>query len=128
MSSFTLAKFDPVPGKRREGRQVYVCMNDLWFWIGHPDSGSGVEIKAGFETDFASLPSWLVRLVPRWVRDQLAKPSALHDRMREDLAFALPDSDGLFWVAMKADGVTPLLCEAAFAAVRLNTSRVQHNR
>lgn len=127
VSSFTRARFDPIPGKRREGRQVYRCLDDLWFWIGKPDSGCGVEIKAGFETDFASMPAWLVRLVPRWVRDQLAKSSALHDRMREDLQFALTNCDGLFWVAMKADGVNAILCGLAFRAVRLNTSRTKHN-
>ena len=127
MSSFTRAKFDPIPGKRREGRQVYRCLDDLWFWIGKPDSGCGVEIKAGFETDFASMPAWLVRLVPGWVRDQLSKSSALHDRMREDLGFSLPDSNGLFWVALKADGAHPLLAWLAFFAVCSNTSRTRHN-
>lgn len=127
MSSFTRARFDPVPGKRREGRQVYRCMDDLWFWIGKPDSGCGVRIKAGFETDFASWPRRVARLLPRWLRDKFAKSSALHDRMREDLDFALPDCDGLFWVALKADGVHPILCDLAFFAVRTNTSRTRHN-
>lgn len=146
MSSYTAARLVPtgtsVDG-RPQFRVVGAAGNGLWFYVGAPDSGVGVHVPEGFLTDRASWPGWLrglLRLLGlgafvQWVDACLAKAAIIHDRLREDLAFALVDCDALFLVALKADLPTwsgprwagVLLSEVAFACVRLNRSREQHN-
>jgi hypothetical protein len=131
VSSFTEARFEEVVGKRREGRKVYRAAASFRFWIGHPDAGMCIMIPQGFETDGASIPVPILRLLPGslrdWVMGQLAKSAAVHDLMREDLQFSLMDADALFLVAMEADGVNWALKWVAFAAVRTNKSRDPHS-
>lgn len=134
MSSFTEADWRRVAGRRRDWRPVYAPAGPFRFYIGAPDPDRGcwIEVPAGFETDFASLPTWLMVILwlvglLRSVCDQLAIPAALHDFMREGLEFELIDGDALFLVAMKARRVNPVLREIAFLAVRTNRDRIRHN-
>lgn len=137
MSSFTDATLSLLPGEKRgawrwwlfrlPGRQLYGADHAFRFYIGNPDFGCGVEIPTGFTTDMASIPAIVLWILPRhlrnWIAEQLAKPSIVHDRMRDDLQFNLIDADALFLVAMKAAKVNPLLREIAFLCVRANSSR-----
>lgn len=127
MSSFTRAEFERVEGKERGGRPVYRAKTAFSFYIGNPETGCTIGVPAGFETDFASIPAWIGRLLPRWIAKALSKSAALHDRMREDMQFNLIDCDALMLVAMRADKVPSWLRWATFFAVRTNKSRVQHN-
>lgn len=146
MSSYTRARLVPT-GTSADGRPQFrvagAAGDGMWFYVGAPDSGVGVHVREGFLTDRASWPGWLRRLLAflglawlvRWVDACLTKAAIVHDRLREDLAFALVDCDALFLVALKADLPTwsgprwarVALSELAFACVRLNRSREQHN-
>lgn len=124
MSSFTEATFTDT-GKKRRGRRVFRIDEGMRFYIGFVGSTLWVDVPAGFETDGPSAPAWAIRLLPSgWART-LAKPSAVHDCLREDLRYAKIDGDAIFLTAMKANDTPVLLRILAFVLVRLNHSRAR---
>lgn len=148
MSSFTAAQTVWTGRTNAAGRRVYRVDgaegDGFVFWVGNPVTGQRVHVREGFTSDLASWLSARTRRVLRWVGlawlvgwvdDCLAKAAIVHDRLREDLQYTLEDCDALFLSAMTADLPNwrgPLwarraLREAAFLAVRTNTSRVKHN-
>lgn len=135
MSSFTRATWRWIPDALRAGRPEAEILGEagdgFHFWIGRPDSGCSIHVPEGFRTDGASIPKWILRLLPsrfrRWILGQLLKAAAVHDRMREDLRFELEDADCIFLLAMYAERTNPMVRLLAFHLVRTNRSRTLHN-
>ena len=119
MSSFTRALLEPT-GKTREGRAVFRVVENFQFEIGRKGSGIAVAVPAGFETDLASVPWWALRLVDAGA---MVRSAAVHDRLREDLAFTKLQGDAIFLTALEAEGVKRWQRELVFCAVRINRSR-----
>lgn len=119
MSSFTRALIEPT-GKTCEGRAVFRVAQDFLFEIGRKGSGIAVTVPAGFETDLASVPWWALRLVDVGA---MARSAAVHDRLRQDLAFTKLQGDAIFLTALEAEGVKRWQRELVFLAVRSNSSR-----
>lgn len=148
MSSFTRAQVHPRAPAWAGGPRQYVVRGEVgdgfWFYFGRPEDRRGIHIPEGFVTDGASIPRWIMRVLPRrirrWVAERLFKSAILHDRLRELLEFSLIEADAYFLVALEADGLRwhgqaksifhragrVLLREAAFIAVRNNRSRINH--
>lgn len=135
MSSFTEATWRWIPDALRARRPEAEILgpegDGFHFWIGHPDAGCRIHVPEGFRTDGASIPQWILRLLPsrfrRWLLGQMLKAAAVHDRLREDLRFELVDSDCIFLLAMHVEGTHPVVRFLAFHLVRGNRSRTQHN-
>ena len=123
MSSFTKAVFEPT-GKTYEGRIVWRAAEAFVFEIGYLGSGLKIEVPKGFETDGPSVPFWLSRFINA---GSMVRSSAVHDKLREDLRFSKLEGDAILLTAMAAEGVSPILRELTYLAVRLNKSRVRHN-
>jgi hypothetical protein len=84
-SSFvTPLRYEPVIGKSRGGRQVYRITAPFVYDIGTLGSGVSVEVEAGFETDFASVP----RLADDWFglnpTGRHSKAVVIHDKLYSD--------------------------------------------
>ena len=124
MSSFTRARFEAT-GERRNGRALYRITDGLTFDVGYLGSGVQVRVPAGFVTDGPTMPAWAARLLPART---MMKAAAVHDRLREDPRFSKADGDGIFYVAMCAEGTPVWLRWPAFLAVCLNRSRAQHQQ
>lgn len=128
MSRFTDATFE-VTARRRRGRLVVRLTSPFVYEVGYLGSGWKLEARAGFETDFASiplLPSWFPASIIRvrdWIADKLARSAVAHDLCRSDARVPKLLGDWIFWEAMGADRVPAWLRAVAFAAVLLNFSR-----
>ncbi|QNH91685.1 hypothetical protein SR18_gp034c [Caulobacter phage SR18] len=131
MSSFTEAAWEPVQGKKREGRQVYRIKgrngDGLWFYIGFKGSGLAVHVPENFETDELSIPGAVGWLVPKAVKAKAVRSAAVHDLLCEDPRFSRPDADAQFWAAMTAEGVPPFWRKVFFDAVTTNNSKERYN-
>lgn len=127
MSSFTEATFEET-GKKIGGRKVYRIKGrdgmGLRYYIGFEGSGQSVHVPEGFLTDGPSAPPFLRWLLPV---GKMVKAAAVHDMLREDDRYSLIECDAIFLMAMQAEGTPALWREAAFAAVRTNSSRTKHN-
>jgi len=79
MSDFTSPLIVRVEQRERSGRGVYTVMQPFTYHVGKKNSGLEIEVPAGFETDFASIPwfaSWLIS--PGGLH---AKAAVLHDAL-----------------------------------------------
>jgi len=97
--------------------------------IGYLGSGWLLTARAGFETDFASiplLPPWVparVRRLRDSVADRLARSAVAHDLCRSDRRIPKLLGDMIFWEAMGVDKVPPALRLLALVLVLLNFNR-----
>lgn len=127
MSSFTEATFEDsglTVGTRKFYRIKGRDGNGFFYHIGYVGSGVTVHVPEGFLTDGPSAPPLLRWLLPV---GKMVKASAVHDMLREDERYTLIECDAVFLMAMQAEGTPALWREAAFAAVRTNSSRTKHN-
>jgi hypothetical protein len=79
-------------------------------------------VPEGFETDFASVPTWLTWLIPRYGR--YTKAAILHDwlcKRAERGEFRWVDADGVFRRMMRELGVPVLRRWLMWTAVRLHS-------
>lgn len=131
MSSFTRARFVAVPGKKREGRQVYRIEGDgeygFTFYIGYEGSTLWVHVPEGFETDGPSIPAWARPTIPKSAVERAMKSAAVHDLLREDPRFSAADADAVFWAAMTAENTPSFWRWVFFNAVISNGSKERHN-
>lgn len=131
MSSFTEASWATIPGKTREGRQVFRVKgrdgDGLWFFIGFKGSGLAVHVPENFETDELSIPGVLGWAVPKRIKQKAVKSSAVHDLLCEDPRFSRADADAQFWAAMAAEGVPYFWRKILFDAVTTNNSKERYN-
>jgi hypothetical protein len=105
MSRFTEASFT-LTGDLKNGRPVAVLTSDLVYEVGHLGSGWIVKAKAGFRTDLASLPLWLLRTGEgKQLSRQLARAAIVHDVMRAERKWPKFLGDYVFWEAMAVDSV-----------------------
>ena len=64
MSSFTNPLRVEITQRDVKGRTLAVLLEDFSYWIGEETSDDFINVKAGFETDFASVPRALWWLCP----------------------------------------------------------------
>ena len=85
-----------------DGRN-YTLVRDLT-WL-NADGLTGYTVPQGFKTDLASIPSLLHSLIPK--TGKFNRASVLHDYFYRtpELGLTRGEADGLFLVAMRADGV-----------------------
>jgi hypothetical protein len=128
VSRFTEATFE-VTARKQRGRVVVRLTSPFAYEVGYRGSGWTLWARAGFETDFASipvLPSWTPRWIRRardWTADKLARSAVAHDLCRLDPRVPKLTGDLIFLEAMGVDRVPLPLRLVAFAAVLLNFSR-----
>ena len=84
-SSFvTPLEYAPIPGQRREGRQLYCLTSPFVYDIGFKGSGVTIEVESGFVMDFASIPRLaddLFGLNPMGTHN---KAVVIHDKLYAD--------------------------------------------
>lgn len=123
MSRFTEARYELSGGYVR-GRPLVCLTTPLVYMVGHLNSGVPLTAPAGFCTDLASLPGWVMRF--EWGRRlarKLARSSIVHDLLRSDPRWPKLTGDVIFLEAMGVDGVRLSWRIVAFVAVLLNFNR-----
>jgi hypothetical protein len=124
MSRFTDATWEDTGRLNDRGRPVYRLTSPLAYEIGFLGSGWVIEAPAGFETDLASVPTWLLRR--SWGRrtaERFALPSVVHDQARSDPRMPKLLGDYVFFEAAGVLGISIALRLIAYAGVLLNFSR-----
>lgn len=116
MSSFTTPlEYEPT-GAFSAWRPVVRLTAGFTYHVGDEDSGIVVDVPAGFETDFASVPRATSKLIrPDGV---LAKPGTLHDYLYRRGKVSRLVADLYFWEAMGIAGVPLWERICCFLAVR----------
>ena len=126
MSAYTEASLEPA-GYKANGRAIFRAVGGFRFYVGYLGSSIHIDVPDGFLTDGPSAPEWALRLLPKFWAQSLAKPSCVHDLLREDPHFDKFDGDVQFLCAMKAAKVPAPLMWVAFFLVLSNGSRAQRN-
>ena len=122
MSRFTEATWE-ANGETVRGRPIVCLTSPLAYQVGFLGSGWTIEASAGFCTDLASIPAFILRT--GWgkrLADEIARSAIVHDRMRLG-AWPKLLGDYVFYEAMGVDGVPHILRVAAFLAVLVNFNR-----
>lgn len=126
MSSFTEEFEYEDSGRSRNGRPIYRLTKSFTYYVGslkHPLAA--IEVPAGYETDFASVPRylwWLFHPTGLW-----AKASALHDYLYDKHAeVSKTISDAIFLEAMLVAKVNPVVAFLFFTVVRIVQSLKDH--
>jgi hypothetical protein len=99
MSRFTQSE---EPLGRFVGDETYRLEEDMEYWLGGDETGVIIVVPKGFETDFASIPRFFQRLLPKL--DKHRRAAILHDFLyaRHGLNIYSRDvCDGIFLEAMK---------------------------
>lgn len=123
MSRFTEAAYD-LTGETKNGRPLVCLTSPLAYEVGFLGSGWTITAPAGFCTDLASIPAFILRT--GWgerLAAEIARSAIVHDRMRSDTRWPKLLGDYAFFEAMGVDGVPlhkRLIC---LAAVLLNFNR-----
>lgn len=95
-------RYEKIKGKESYfGRPVYRLI-EPFSWS---DGKHSVECEAGFQTDFASIPEWIVFLNPK--DKKWKEASVIHDkacRMTEDNLLTYRTADAIFYHAMRDAG------------------------
>lgn len=76
-----------------------------------------VEVPAGFETDFASVPRWPV--VFTLLGERIYAAAVLHDWLYRTGQVSRREADALFYRAMRAEGIARPYALAAWLGARL---------
>lgn len=96
-SSFvTPLEYAPIPGQRREGRQLYCLTSPFVYDIGFKGSGVTIEVEAGFETDFASIPRLADDLFGLNPMGRHNKAVVIHDKLYADANLAAIIAERIF--------------------------------
>lgn len=94
-----------------------------------PGEGQPIVVRAGRETDFASVPRVLAFLATDW--RQSARPAVLHDAGYQDAFWLIDAGDGaarhctrrqadaIFYEALRVEGASWFKANAMWTAVRL---------
>jgi hypothetical protein len=102
-------------GIARDGRQIFRLLDSFQYELG---TGLIIEVPAGFETDYASVPRFFWRLLPPW--GQHGKAAVLHDFLyRQASGVSKVVADAVFVDAMSSLGVPWWQRMAMFWAVAL---------
>ena len=93
---------------------------DVWR-VGEPVSfysellGAWIDVPAGFETDFASIPRFLHRLLPK--NGEYDAPAIVHDWLYANGLYHKDTADKIFLEALTSIGVAPWKRQAMYRAV-----------
>lgn len=82
-----------------------------------------IQCDVGFETDFASIPEWIIFLNPK--NGKWKKASVIHDKAclvasKRTTGLNYKDADLLFYYAMRDDGASRFTANFLYFWVRLN--------
>jgi hypothetical protein len=83
-----------------------------------------IHVPAGFQTDFASVPRFFWRILPRTDK-RIGKPSIIHDYIYKEpsIKFTRKQADEEFREAMACVGANAFDRNIAYAAVRVGGAR-----
>ncbi len=113
MSSFTKAKYSPLP----DGRHWTVDPPGFDYEIGKEGSGKKIHIPEGFKTDFASVPRIFWSYIPPW--GKYGPASVLHDFLYMRQLYSRGKSDKIFLEAMKVLKVSWIKRRLIYGGVRM---------
>ena len=112
-------------GKRRDRRRVYKVIEGFSYWTNKVGGRDGVRIvvKAGFETDLASIPS--LPFLPNpggslWDDAAIVHDMALVAAAKGFLTYA--EADAVFYYALRDRGCSVFTAALFWAAVRLRAA------
>jgi len=95
------------------------------------DDGSRIIVENGFATDFASIPWFFTRILPKTgsTRRPFGRAGVLHDYLyRKQLvcgkSITRKQADTIFYEAMISDGVSKLVAYVMYKAVRIGAWNV----
>lgn len=117
MSSFTSPLRVEITQKKVRGRPLARLVESFVYEVGALGSGDVVEVPAGFETDFASVPRlfWIVEPP----LGDAGKAAVIHDRLYATRERSRRAADRVFLEAMGVLGVARWKRLVLYAAVRL---------
>jgi len=113
-----MAHFDGLPVPMLPISHLYWRIEKPFTYFSDVDAGHVVRIRAGFITDFASVPRLLWSLYPRW--GSYGYAAIVHDYLYgEDTQVATREiADQIFFEAMRVQGVPLLRANVLYFAVR----------
>lgn len=117
MSRFTQ---DQEPLGRFVGAETYRLEEEMIYWVGGDETGVAISVPKGFETDFASIPRFFQRLLPKL--DKHRRAAIVHDFLYARQGFNVYDRkrcDEIFLEAMGILNVPTWKRHAMYRAVRL---------
>lgn len=101
------------------GEKEWTLLEDFMFYLDDGDDTSEtILIRAGFTTDFASVPRWLWWLYPPY-SPQYGKAAVLHDGVYCAHTYSQIQCDGLFLDGMRVLGANRITRNTMHAAVRV---------
>jgi hypothetical protein len=104
MSRFTTPLRIEDTGIVHDGRVIFRLLESFDYELGAERSGYVIHVPIGFETDYASVPSFFWRFLPPW--GQYGKAAVLHDFLyRKASGFSKVLADSIFYEAMDLLGV-----------------------
>jgi len=95
---------------------------DVWR-VGEPVSfysellAAWIDVPVGFETDFASIPRFLHRLLPK--NGEYDAPAIVHDYLYHTGYYHKDTADKIFLEAMTSINVSPLVRQTMYRAVKM---------
>lgn len=101
----------------RNGQGVFIVKDPIVVTVGFRP----FIIPSGFETDGATIPFWARWIFNAWGRAGI--PSILHDFLREQTALLKWEADQIFFLALRACGVSELRASLMYLAVRTHKSK-----
>ena len=119
---FTAIPEYKLTGKTKNGRKLYITLNDFWYLMPDGKNPTLVEyfVGSGFVTDLASIPNFLFMLKPNsslWASAAIVHDAACNGVRKGLLTYK--DADALLYYAMIECGSTKLLAWGFWAYVSL---------
>ena len=97
--------------------KTWVIVRDFGYDVGAEDSGDHIGVAIGFKTDFATVPRPFWAILPKWGR--YGNASVIHDWLYWTQTRPRREADAIFLEAMGVLGVSPLVKNPMYWAVRL---------
>lgn len=120
MSSFTNPLYLEALNDETRGRGEFLVYVPFAYEVGWKGSGVAVNVQQGFKTDLASVPWFARAFIP--IAGRCAKPALVHDWMISNRHlyphWTKKDMDRIFREALRVNGVSPLVAQLMYLAVR----------
>jgi hypothetical protein len=97
--------------------KTWLLMQEFGYDVGAEGSQDQITVPMGFETDFASVPRPFWAILPQW--GKYGNAAVIHDWQYWEQGRPRPEADGIFLEGMEVLGVSTLVREVMYWAVRL---------
>jgi hypothetical protein len=92
-------------------------MREFGYDVGAEGSQDQITVPVGFETDFASVPRVFWAILPKW--GKYGNAAVIHDWLYWEQGRSRPAADAVFLEAMAVLGVSAVVRQTMYTAVRL---------